>query len=98
MSERTPLHVQDNRAHNRYEATDASGVVAGFAEYERRDGEIVFTHTEVHDKFEGNGVGSTLVRAALDDTRTTDQRVVARCPFVRSWLRKHPDYLDLTGR
>lgn len=98
MSARTPLTVRDNPSRGRYEATDESGVVAGFAEYSRRDGEIVFTHTEVDDAFEGNGVGSTLVRAALDEVRTTDQRVVATCPFVRSWIHKHPDYQDLTRR
>jgi predicted GNAT family acetyltransferase len=97
MTDRSALTVQDNPDAGRYEAVDGSGVVAGFAEYDRRADEIVFVHTEVDDAFEGQGVGSTLVRGALDDVRTTGLRVVAKCPFVASWIEKHPDYQDLTA-
>jgi len=98
MSEHGDLTVRDNTEKSRYEALDESGVVAGFAEYTRSEGQIEFVHTEVDDAFEGHGVGSTLVRAALDDVRTTDLRVVASCPFVKAWIANHPDYEDLTTR
>jgi len=98
MSEHGDLTVRDNTEKSRYEALDESGVVAGFAEYARSEGQIEFVHTEVDDAFEGHGVGSTLVRAALDDVRTTDLRVVASCPFVKAWIANHPDYEDLTTR
>jgi len=98
MSEHGDLTVRDNTEKSRYEALDESGVVAGFAAYARSEGQIEFVHTEVDDAFEGHGVGSTLVRAALDDVRTTDLRVVASCPFVKAWIANHPDYEDLTTR
>jgi predicted GNAT family acetyltransferase len=68
---------------------------AGFAAYHRQDGVVTFTHTEVDDRFEGRGLGSTLVRGALDAARQSGAAVLPVCPFVRSWLRKHPDYVDL---
>ena len=98
MSEHGDLTVRDNTAKSRYEALAEAGVVAGFAQYARSEGQIEFVHTEVDDAFEGHGVGSTLVRAALDDVRTTDLRVVASCPFVKAWIANHPDYEDLTTR
>ena len=49
------------------------------------------------DAFEGQGVGSSLVRQELDDVRARGGlRVRPSCPFVRGWIDKHPDYADLT--
>ena len=95
MTERSEPTVQDNRDESRFEARDEAGVVAGFAAYRRQDDRIVFTHTEVDDAFEGHGIGSTLVRHALDAARADHLRVDPHCPFVRSWIEHHPDYADL---
>jgi predicted GNAT family acetyltransferase len=89
------LTVRDNSEEQRFEAVDESGVVAGFAAYRRSDEAVTFTHTVVDDAFEGHGVGSTLVRAALDMVRDEGVRVVPRCPFVAGYIEKHPDYADL---
>ncbi len=51
----------------------------------------------VDDDAEGQGVGSDLVRTALDQVREEGLRVVAQCPFVKEWIRRHPDYADLTS-
>ena len=80
---------------HRYEA-HIDGELAGFAEYQLTDAMIVFTHTEVLEKFEGHGVGSTLARYALDDVRADGTRkVMPLCPFIKGWIGKHPDYVDL---
>lgn len=96
MTERAQLTVRDNREDDRFEAVDESGVVAGFSAYRRRGDRVVFTHTEVDDAFEGRGVGSTLVRGALDAVRDGGLRVVPLCPFVKSYIEQHPEYADLT--
>jgi uncharacterized protein len=95
MSARTEVTVRDNAEQSRYEASDDSGVVAGFAEYDDLDGVRVFTHTEVDDAFEGRGVGSTLARGALDDVRERGLRMRPKCPFIRKFVEKHPEYADL---
>jgi uncharacterized protein len=88
------LRVIDNPDQDRYEARDAE-TVAGFAAYQRAGKLIVFTHTEVDSSYEGKGVGSTLVRGALDDARAQGLPVLPLCPFVKGWIGKHPDYADM---
>ena len=88
--------VTDNPEQSRYEII-LDGSVAGFAEYKLHDDHITFTHTEVDDAYEGQGAGSQLARAALDDSRARNRRVVARCPFIAQWIERHPEYADLLG-
>jgi len=93
----TDVATSNNPEASRYEAR-IDGELAGYAEYLLRDDQVVFTHTVVADAFEGRGVGSKLVRAALDDVRGTGGRsVVPQCPFVRDWIEKHPDYRSLVA-
>jgi|SRR5215213_6651063 len=68
---------------------------AGYAAYRRRPGEIVFTHTEIEPEFEGDGLGGKLVREALSRARAESMAVLPVCPFVRSYIARHPDQLDL---
>ncbi len=71
------------------------GVPAGRADYRLRASRVVFTHTEVDPAFEGQGVGSELARQALDDVRAKGLQVVPLCPFIKSWIERHPDYQEL---
>ncbi|HCB02755.1 MAG TPA: GNAT family N-acetyltransferase [Nocardioides bacterium] len=89
------VQVTNNEAEQRYEAR-VDGELAGSAYYDTADDLIVFTHTEVDDAFEGQGVGSALARAALDDVRADGRRrVIPRCPFIKGWIDRHPEYRDL---
>lgn len=90
------IEVRDNPDESRFEVY-VDGRLAGFSVYQLADDVILFVHTEVDDAYEGEGVGSALVQGALDQVRERGGlRVTATCPFVRAWMRKHPDYLDLT--
>jgi predicted GNAT family acetyltransferase len=71
------------------------GEHAGQLEFTRRDGVIVYTHTEVDPAFEGRGVGGALARAALDAARAEGARVRPRCSFVKHWIDRHPTYAEL---
>jgi hypothetical protein len=53
---------------------------------------VVLVHTEVGEEFEGRGVGSALVRAAVDDIAAQGRVVRPDCPFAAEWLRRHPDH------
>jgi uncharacterized protein len=88
--------VRDNPEAGRYEIVDGERVL-GVAAYERRGDTVVFTHPEVDPDAGESGLGSTLVRAALDDVRSRGEEVVARCSFVRGWIERHPDYADLVA-
>ncbi len=88
------IEVRRSDTEGRYEAV-VDGAVAGYAEF-RGDGEVVtLPHTVVEDGYEGQGIGSVLVRETLDDLRARGARVRPTCPFVRSWLDRHPGYADL---
>jgi uncharacterized protein len=86
--------VSDNPARHRYEIT-ADGELAGFTVYELRPEVIAFMHTEIGDEYGGRGLGSILIRCTLDDVRARGLSVLPYCPFVRSWLERHDDYVDL---
>jgi uncharacterized protein len=88
--------VVDVDARHRYEIR-VDGETAGYAEYHRRSGgeTISFTHTVVDDAHAGQGLAGRLARAALDDARARGLAVLPYCPFVRGWIAKHPDYVDL---
>lgn len=89
------IEVTDNASEQRFEAW-VGGELAGAAYYELADETITFTHTEVEDRFEGQGVGSALARGALDAVRADGGlRVVPRCSFIKGWIDRHEDYQDL---
>ncbi len=88
------ITVTRNDERSRFEA-ECDGEVAGYAEFRLRDGVIEFTHTVVEDRFEGRGVGSTLVSEALDQVRAEGLEVVATCEFVKSYIERHQEYADL---
>lgn len=69
--------------------------VAGFTEYRRRPGLIAFIHTLTDPRFEGQGLASELVRAALSQARSDGLSVLPFCPFVRSYIARHSEHLDL---
>lgn len=86
--------VRKNAQLRRYEIIVGSEV-AGFAEYNVLATGILFTHTEVMPKFEGRGLSSKLIRAALEDVRSLNTHAIPVCQIVAAYLRKHPEYLDL---
>ena len=88
------VEVHDNAAGSRVEAR-VDGELAGFAAYIDRGAVRVFTHTEVDPAFAGQGVGGAIARGALDEARASGLTVVPRCPFIKGWIDKHPDYADL---
>lgn len=88
------VQVTNNEAESRYEIRQG-GRVVGFAEYRPAGPALMFTHTEVEDGHEGQGLGSRLVQFALDDARTRGQEVVPMCQFVAAYIRRHREYVDL---
>ncbi|MEP6469480.1 MAG: GNAT family N-acetyltransferase [Chloroflexota bacterium] len=90
-------HLVDNQAQHRYELWIGEER-AGTIEYSTLPEAIVLIHTEVDAAFEGKGVGSRLVHDALADVRSRGLKVVPKCPFVRSYLSRHPHEADVLLR
>jgi uncharacterized protein len=85
--------VSNNPALHRFQLSVDEHIAASY--YELAGGVITFVHTEVPPELGGKGIGSKLVRGALDQVRADGLKVIAQCPFVKAWVDKHPDYADL---
>jgi len=83
--------VRDNTAESRWELL-VDGELAVFAAYHDHGNRRTFTHTETQDGFDGQGLASQLVRAALDDAKERGLEVNPVCPFVRAYIERHPEY------
>ena len=94
--EKDELRVIDNRSRRRYELRLGERVVGSLA-YQTEQGAVVLLHTDVDPVFEGRGFGSRLVAGAFEDIRARRLSVVPICPFVRSYLRRHPEDADLVA-
>jgi predicted GNAT family acetyltransferase len=94
MHSQSPV-VANNQDEQRYELRSGE-VVLGIASY-RMDGDdtMVFTHTAVDPQDEGKGYGSQLAGGALDDARSSNRKVIARCEFIARYIDDHPAYRDL---
>lgn len=78
---------------------DDSGELAGMTyikDIETAEGvkQRIFPHTEVKEEFGGHGLASTLVRQALDASIAEGFEIVAVCPYVKGWVKKHPEYQE----
>jgi uncharacterized protein len=83
-----------NEERSRFELED-EGVTA-FIDFTRSGDTITLVHTEVPERLEGRGIGTMLVRFAIAYIRDKGLKVVPRCPFVVSYLKRHPkDAADL---
>jgi uncharacterized protein len=88
--------VAEIRERQRYEIS-VDGALAGFTKFSV-DGDVAtMPHTEIDPRFAGQGLATTLIRAALDDARARGLTVVPRCPFVRAFIEHNADYQDLVA-
>jgi len=92
---RMPATILHNADKQRFE-TNLDGGVA-FLEYRLREGQILFTHTEVPSASEGHGIASNLANVALDYARDNQLEIVPLCEFVIAYIKHHPEYLPLVS-
>ncbi len=79
---------------SRYEIS-LGGEPAGFTAYLDRDGQRIFHHTEIDDRFGGKGLAGVLVAHALGDSREAGMRIVPVCPYIARWVKSHHDVDDV---
>lgn len=90
----TQATVRHDEAQQRY-VLEIDGKALGVAVYQEDGARAVFTHTEVDPSLEGQGMGSKLIREALDDVRSRGKRIVPVCEFVAAYAQKHHDWDDI---
>jgi predicted GNAT family acetyltransferase len=90
------MEVLHNREQRQFEIRE--GTLLARLSYKLSGGEIDLIHTEVPRELGGQGLGNQLAAAALEFAAQETLRVVPTCPFVRSYLERHPHYAKLTQR
>jgi predicted GNAT family acetyltransferase len=85
--------VRDNKNLGRFEL-DVEGATA-FANYRMTPQAVIITHTETPRALRGRGIGTELVKGALELIRADGRKVIAGCGFVADYLHKHPENADL---
>lgn len=93
-SDESTGEVQHNTEHQRFELP-LNGALAT-ADYHMEDSIIIFTHTNVPPQYEGEGIGSKLARTALEYAGAQGYLVRALCPFMASYIARHPEYHSIT--
>ena len=88
------IAIADNPGAHRFELRKA-GDVAAYTEYNLLKDSVMFTHTEVPEAHEGQGIGSALIRFALHSAREGGLKVIPICPFFAAYIRNHPQEQDL---
>lgn len=82
----------------RYEVRDGDATI-GFTRYRLPDDvHVDFVHTEVDESYGGRGLAGDLVAFALADVRASGKRIIAHCPYVAMWLKRHHDFDDITDQ
>jgi predicted GNAT family acetyltransferase len=97
VTEPSDVTVRDDPPSNSYELLVGGDRVARL-HYLPTRGALVLVHTEVAPELEGKGLGGRLVAGALEDMRARGLRLVPVCPFVTSYLERHPEYAELVAR
>ena len=84
-----------NEELNRFEIY-SDGELAGFADFKVSNQMISYTHTEIDPKFGGQGLGSQLIKEALDEALEQNLEVAPHCSFVSAYIKKSGEkYLHL---
>ena len=85
--------VQNEKSFHRFavHVGEATAVLT----YKQEGDTLYLIHTEVPAAMEGKGIGGQLAKAGLEYARQNGLKVVPRCPFVASYLQRHPEYQGL---
>jgi len=87
--------VKENSAQNRFEL-EIDGYLA-YLEYRLDERYMDLFHTFSPKALSGRGVASLLVAFALNQARERKLNVKPTCSFVESYIKNHPEFLDLIG-
>lgn len=92
-----PVQVRDRTSASRYEAV-IDGETVGILQYVRHRDRIDLVHTVTDPAHRGNGAASALVHIAFAEARRDGLAVNPICPFVESWVNRHPEEADIVER
>ena len=97
MADQLPrIELEDHGSKGRYVLRGPGGAEAEMTFTKIGEHQLIIDHTEVPESLRGRGIAQRLARAALEYAREQGLAVVPNCPFVRAYIRKHPEYASVT--
>jgi predicted GNAT family acetyltransferase len=85
--------LSDNPVLQRYEYR--VGAALATVDYRRTPGLTTLTYARVPQALAGQGVGSAMARAVLEEVRARGERVVPVCGFIAAFIDRHPEFHSL---
>jgi uncharacterized protein len=86
--------IINNADRSRFEIKLDNGEFA-FLDYRLKEKVIALLHTFVPKEYEGHGLAAMLAKHSLEDARARGYKVLVYCPYVATYLKRHPDYDDI---
>lgn len=86
---------QDEEKRKFYADVDGQEAVI---EYAKMDDVYNLAHTYVPEELRGQGVAEKLAKGALDEIKRQGARFLPSCPYIQSFLKKHPEYQEGVAR
>lgn len=86
------IQIHHNEQQQQFEYRDGDHLATLTYRFYKKD--IAFMHTEVPGALAGKGVGSALAAFAFEHAKKLNKKVMVYCPFVASYLKRHPELRD----
>lgn len=85
--------IRDNTERRRFEL-ERNGHMA-FANYERRESDLVIRHVEAAIPLRGTGAAGDLMQGVAEIARSEGRKITPLCGYAYAWIRRHREYHDL---
>ena len=79
--------MRDNRDQGRFEIEEAGLVV--FADYRRREGQIIIDHVEAPPALRGSGAAGRLMAEIVRQAKAERARIIPLCGYAAAWLKRN---------
>ena len=88
----TTITVRNDPDRQRFRVFDGDIAIGKAAYLDDAAGHRIFYHTVIDEGYGGQGLAGRLAARALDETVAAGLAIVPVCPYIRSYLGKHPQY------
>lgn len=89
------MEVIDNKEKQRFEVKIEEEYA--YSDYRWNEGKLVIMHTFVPESLRGKGLADMLAHHILEFVKSGNLKAIVYCPFVRSYVKRHPEYLPWTN-
>ena len=90
------LEISHNPGENRFE-TWIEGQLSKL-DYMLNAETIIMTHVGVYPAHREQGVAGRLTQVALEYAKEKSLRVIPMCPYIATYIRRNPQYVELTSQ